>query len=42
MLNDLKSKIMREVKVPSYLQNALRDALKANDRFTKKLNDILA
>ncbi len=42
MLNDLKSKIKEGTKVPSYLKNALRDVLKTNDEFTKKLNDILA
>ncbi len=41
MLNDLKSKIKGGSKVPSYLQNALRASLKANEIYTKQLNQIL-
>jgi len=41
MLNDLKSKVKEGTKIPTYLQNALHDSLKSNEKFTKQLNQIL-
>jgi len=41
MLNDLKSKIKEGTKVPSYLENALRESLKEHEKFTEQLNQIL-
>ncbi len=41
MLNDLKSKIKEDSKIPSYLENALKVSLKDNTAFIKQLNQIL-
>lgn len=41
MLNDLAEKMKTDVKIPSYLDNALRDSLKSKSDFLAKLEEIL-